>query len=221
MRKLFMVFMVFLLAATMAQAQDETETFIGPSSGDLLIEITGTPFEGSSILNFGSFRARYIIRDTFVPRVSANMSINATQSTPDKVTTLSEYTVAPGLEYHLQRSRGFRSYIAADLIFGQRFASAESTTGQAIDGSTQVPSGNNYSFSESLRGHTQYGGQLAFGADYHFSSRIYIGVEIGFQFVHSKKNEVKVDGQMYQAETVYNYGSINTNNSFRVGFKLL
>lgn len=223
MRKLFLFSIVLLLSVTTLVAQDDVggDSGGGPESGDVLIEITGTPFEGSSLLNFGSFRSRFFVSDKVVPRLGFTISASNDQSTPDIVTNLTEYTAMPGVELHFSNEGAFRSYAALDVVVGQRFASLESISGASVDGSTQVPNGNNYNFSTARRGYFQIGGNLSVGADYHFSSRFYIGTEIGFNYVRTMYSDVTVDGILYQAGTSGNAGSINTINTFRIGFKLL
>lgn len=227
MRKLFLFSIVLLLSVSTLVAQDDVGSPAGsdsgniPEQGDVLIEITGTPFEGSSLLNFGSFRARFFVSDKIVPRIGFTINASNDQSTPDIVTNLTEYTAMPGVELHLTRESKFRSYAALDVIVGQRFASLESISGASVDGSTQVPNGNNFNFSTARRGFFRIGGNLSVGADYHFSSRFYIGTEIGFSYIRTMYSDVSVDGELYQAGTSGNSGSLNTINTFRIGFKLL
>ena len=227
MRKLFLFSVVLLLSVSTLVAQDDVGTPVStdsgniPETGDVLIEITGTPFEGASLLNFGSFRARFFVSDKVVPRLGVTMNASNDQTTPDIATNLTEYTAMPGVEYHLTQEGSFRSYAALDVIVGQRFASLESISGASVDGSTQAPSGNNFNFSDARRGYFQIGGNLSVGADYHFSSRFYIGTEIGFSYVRTMYSDVTVDGELYQTGTSTNTGILNTINTFRIGFKLL
>lgn len=224
MKKLFLFSVVLLLSISPLIGQDSVEKDLSgysPAAGDVLIEITGTPFAGNSLLNFGSFRGRVFVSENLAPRLGLSMNLNNGQSTPDVVTNLSQYTVMPGLEYHLTNEGSFRSYVALDLSIGQRFASLESLSGESVDGSTQVPTVDNFSFSTSRRGYFQLGGGLSVGAEYHFGSRFYIGTEIGFNYLRTMFDDVLVDGQLFQVGTLTNTGSLNTINTFRIGFKLL
>jgi len=223
MKKLLMVLTAILISGSFLYAQDDPDESSAGGTfdpGDLLIEITGTPFSGSSLLDFGSFRARYAVTDVIVPRLGFGMTVNTTQSTPDVVTNLNEFEVRPGCEYHLRVDGSFRSYAALDVILGGRVASRESTTGSSVSGSTQIPSGTNYGFSDTYRGHFRYGVAVGAGAEYHLSSKFYIGAEIGFQFYNDKKNEVSVDGEVYQGTVINSHASVNTQNTIRIGFKL-
>ena len=215
MKKTFMVLMVVAFSTTTLYSQDEDST--GPESGNLLIEITGNPFEGSSLLNFGQFRARYFLSETLVTRLGFYMDLNNTQNTPDLVTNNSTYNFMPGVEYHLQSEGSFRSYVAFDAIVGWNTRNRESVAGPTVEGSLTVPSQANQSLT---RGYFDLGVQLSAGADYHFNSRFYIGAEIGFQLLRRTHSEVIVDGNMYQKSTVSSFGNVNVGNSFRVGFKL-
>lgn len=220
MRKLFMVLLVFLLSQATLMAQGDTgDQGSGPEAGDLLIEITGNPFEGNSLLNFGQFRARYFLNETIVPRLGFYMDLNNTQNTPDLVTNNSTYSFMPGAEYHFQTDGAFRSYAALDAIVGWNTRNRESTTGSTVEGSLTVPTQPNQSLT---RGYFEVGAQVSAGADYHFSkSRFYIGAEIGFQLTRRTHSEVLVDGNMYQQSTISSFGNVNIGNSLRVGFKLL
>lgn len=186
--------------------------------GDMTVEITGTPFDGSSLLNFGSFRARYAVTNSLVPRLGVSIDLSNNQSTPEIVVNSNSYTLRPGLEYHLTNSGGFKSYAALDLIIGQRSASYESSIGSSVEGTTYLPSSPNSSISS--KGYFAFGTGLSVGADYHFGSRFYVGTEIGFQWTKYNYVDVLVDGQLFQAGTSSNIVNINAMNSFRVGFKL-
>jgi len=218
-----MVLSVFLYAVIPLSAQDEYSSSLTGGNfdpGDLLVEVTGTPFQGSSLMDFGSLRLRYGVTQTLVPRLGISMDLNNTQTTPDVVTNLSKFELRPGLEYHLGINDAFRSYAFVDVILGSRSASRESTTGSSVDGSTQVPTSANYNFSSAYRGYFRYGAALGFGADYHFSSRFYIGAEIGFQLYQDKMSEISVDKEKFQDSVTSSYGNMSTQNSIRIGFKL-
>ena len=71
------------------------------------------------------------------------------------------------------------------------------------------------------RGYFGLGAYGAVGADYHFSSRFYIGAEIGLQFMTGTTQDVEVDGTLVQSGFKFFDAGVNTMNSFRIGFKLL
>ena len=220
MKKLFIFFLVLLLSKTsLVNAQDGSSGGL-PEAGDFFIEMTGSPYDGTSLLNFGSFRARFMVSESIVPRIGIHGSLSDYQTTPDKTYNSTEYLVTPGVEIHFMKEGSFRSYLAIDALIGQKFADASSVSGTGVVGSTQVPVGSNYSFDTSTRGFFRVGGNLSFGADYHFSSRFYAGVEIGFQYYRIMYSDVEVDGALYQSGTTVNNASVNRTNSFRVGFKL-
>jgi hypothetical protein len=215
-----MFFTAFLLASTTIFAQDEGEgSSGGAGSGDVLIEFTGTPFNtGGSILNFTEFRGRYFLSDIMVPRLGIWMSLENNTSTPDVVIHDSEYRFAPGFEYHLTADGAFRTYAAGDILLRQRILSRKSTTGPTVLGSTTVPSQTNQSIT---KGYFDIGLRLGAGAEYHFGSRFYFGVEVGFELINRTNSEVFVDGELYQDKTKGNFANVNVANSFRFGFKLL
>ncbi len=219
MKKHFLILLAALLSTTYLQAQALEDEGYGPQPEELLIEITGNPFVGSSLLNFGMVRARYMLSYALVPRVGVQMNINNYQTTPDLAYNISEFTLMPGVEFHLQNEGKFHSYVAVDALAGMKNSSLKSTTGASVSGATSRPSNNNQNLSN--RGFFRVGAQVGFGADYHFNSRFYIGTEVGIQLIRQMNSEIKVDGELYQAGTTTNTGGINTTNSFRIGFKLL
>ncbi|REE01212.1 outer membrane beta-barrel protein [Marinoscillum furvescens] len=224
MKQLTMVLVgVFLSVGTLYAQDDDLGSGGSLDGGDLLIEITASPFNGDGwgdqLLHFGAFRARYAVTDVLVPRLGVTMDLNNTQSTPDEVLTYGQYEVMPGLEYHLRIDGAFRSYAALDLIFGQRNVSLESSTGSSVDGASEVPTSANYNFSD--RGFLRYGVNLGFGAEYHLGSRFYIGTEIGFKLYQDNMVEVMVDGEKFQDSVKDSYAKLNTMNAIRIGFKLL
>lgn len=220
-----MVFVALLFSGGLLYAQDDQDDLLMSGGtldpGDVLIEITGSPFDGSTLLSFGSFRARYAVTDRIVPRLGFNMDMDSQQPSPDLVTSTFEYTVAPGCEYHLAIEGSFRTYAALDVIVGQRTSKRESTTESSVSGSTSSADNITSSSYIANRGHFKLGVGLGVGADYYFSSRFYIGTEIGFQLVRENKSEIKIDGELYQDAVTNNYGSLNTMNTFKIGFKLL
>ncbi|MEP0986942.1 hypothetical protein [Ekhidna sp.] len=238
MKKLLLVsLMIFLTSIAIAQ---EDSGGISPESGELLIEITSSPFgrdvssssSGTTLLNFGQFRARYFLTDALVPRLGVWFSIDDNKggmSTPDVTQTVSQFMVTPGIEYHFLNENGFTSYAALDVIVTSRSVKQLSETDADIAGALPNPgedvssiiTENNRSFSFDERGFFGIGAMGAVGADYHFSSRFYMGAEIGFYFVTGKSSDVEIDGTLYQSGIKYFEGGVKTSNSFRIGFKLL
>jgi hypothetical protein len=228
MKKLLWVSLMILLTCGTAFSQDdESGGGSGPSSGELFFEITASPFDrdgGGALLNFGQFRARYYLNETLVPRLGIFYSVDNNQvdfsPTPDVVLSITDYAFTPGIEYHFLNEGGFTSYAALDVIITGRIASRESNTSEEVIGSTQVPNGPNFAFSNSNRGFFGYGGYAAVGAEYHFASRFYFGAEIGFYVIAGRSTDVEVDGTLYQEGINFFDSGVRTSNSFRVGFKL-
>lgn len=237
MKKLLMVsIMVFLSSIAFAQDVDLPEEGVGLESGDLLIEITSSPFgrDGISyisesgtnltLLNFGQLRARFAVTDRIVPRLGVWFSIDDNHSrisTPDVTESVTEFMIAPGAEYHFINENGFTSYAAFDVLISGRSMQRESSTGSDVSGTLSVPSGTNQDFSLSNRGYFGIGAHGAVGADYHFSSRFYIGAEIGLYIMAGTSSDIEVDGTLYQEGIKFFDAGVKTSNSFRIGFKLL
>ncbi|MGM0581153.1 MAG: hypothetical protein ACQETL_10765 [Bacteroidota bacterium] len=222
MRKQLMLLTALLLLSCPIFAQDESaeESSSGgmAGTGDLLFEVTGTPFNGSSLLNFSEFRGRYFLAEVMAIRIGMTMDLNNNQPRPDLVYNESYYGIMPGFEYHLDNDGSFRSYAAADLMFGQRIASSKSSTGPTTIGATAYDYNNDI---VSGRGYLEFGGRLSVGAEYHFNSRFYIGGEIGFQYAYRMNDEVFVNGESVQKSTVSNVGFLTTANSIKIGFRFL
>ena len=236
MKKLLLVsLMVFLTSIVYAQDLDlPEEEGASLESGELLIEITSSPFgrdgvtafESSNtvILNFGQFRARYVLNEQLVPRLGIWFSVDDNRSglsSPDEVVTVTEMMFTPGIEYHFINQNGFTSYVALDALISHRSILLESATDSDVAGLSFIPSSNNVSASLGDRGFLGFGAYVAAGADYHFSSRFYIGAEIGFQAMTGTTQDVEVDGTVIQEGFTFFDAGVNTMNSFRIGFKLL
>ena len=224
MRKQLMLLTALLLLSWPILAQDESsgESSSGgmAGAGDLLFEVTGTPFgTGGSLLNFSEFRARYFITEDMAVRLGMAMNLNNNQQTPDVVINDSEYSLMPGFEYHFVNDGSFRSYAAADLMIGQRIASRKSSTGPTVLGASTLP--NNPNSFIGGRAYTQFGGRISIGAEYFFGERFYIGGEVGFQYVRRNNKEVFVDGESFQDATSRSFGYLNTSNAIKIGFRFL
>lgn len=238
MKKLLLVSLMVLLTSVAFSQDDSGGTT--PSSGELLIEITSSPFgrdvdnyssgNSSTLLSFGQFRARYVLNETLVPRLGISFSIDDNKSgisSPDVTNTVSQFMFAPGMEYHFVNQGGFTSYAAADIIITGRFAETINATGLDVTGAIIDPddlpiflSDPNNAIDLNDRGFFGLGLHGAVGADYHFSSRFYVGAEMGFFFITSKSSDVEVDGVVFQEGIKFFDAGIRTSNSFRIGFKL-
>ncbi|NQZ75553.1 MAG: hypothetical protein HRT61_05495 [Ekhidna sp.] len=165
-----------------------------------------------------------------VPRLGISFSIDDNKgglSSPDVTETVFQYMFTPGLEYHFLNEGGFTSYIALDIIVVSRFMERINSTGRDVTGALVDPDDSanplndpNVSIPLSDRGFFGLGGYLAFGADYHFSSRFYVGAEIGFQAMTAKTSDVEVNGNVFQEGFRFFDGSLTTTNSLRIGFRL-
>ncbi len=221
MKKPFILFLALMLSLSSGvYAQDEG----GGGSlegGNLFIEVTGDPFSGTSLMNFGNFRAKLALSESAVVRLGFMFDVNNRQPRPDYTTNFMMYEFTPGFEYHINNEGSFSTFIVADAIVGLQSASYESSDGFSVDGSTQYPSGPDYNFSEGSRGYLKLGGYIGFGANYFVGEKFYIGSEIGFEFTSTMFSDVEVDGLLFQEGTTTNTGFINGTNIFKVGFKLL
>ncbi|MCV9386055.1 hypothetical protein [Reichenbachiella ulvae] len=225
MKNRFMVLLVCFLLTYVSSAQDldlSTESTSGVSSGNLLVELSGSPFTGSSLLDFGEFRLKYVVADNIAVRLGMYMDLNNNQLRPDYVSDYTTYRVTPGVEYQISNNGGFRSYVALDAIVGQKFANVKTTTGSSVTGTTQMPNGNSLqTFSQSNRGYFEVGAALSVGADYHFGSRFYVGMEAGFMLNMTMYDEITLDGETYQDAVTYKGGDLLIRNAVRFGFLLL
>lgn len=231
-----MVLLVCLAVSYPVFAQDldlGEESSSGLESGSLLVELTGSPYSGTSygssesgsgnaLLYFGEFRLKYLVSDQLAVRLGMFMDLNNNQQRPDYVTDYSAYRLTPGVEYAITNDGGFRSYVAFDLAFGQKFAGVKTTTGSSVTGTTELPDGSStQNFSSSNRAFTEIGAALSVGADYHFGSRFYVGMEAGLMLKSTMYKDITMDGETYQDGVTYNSGALLISNSLRFGFTLL
>ena len=189
--------------------------------GNLFVEVSGDPFSGTSLLNFGNFRAKYALSENAAVRLGFAFDVNNRQPRPDYTTNFSNYEVRPGFEYYLNSEGALGTYVVLDALVGLQSASYEDSDGRTVDGSTQYPSGTNYTFSTGSRGYLLVGGYIGFGANYFVGERLYFGTEIGFEFNSFMYDDVEVDGALYQNGTTNNSAFINGTNIIKVGFRLL
>lgn len=234
MKNRFTVLLVCLLVSSPLFAQDldlGTESSSGVEAGSLLVELTGSPYNGTSsgssesgnaLLTFGEFRLKFLVSDQLGVRLGMFMDLNNNQQRPDYVTDYSAYRVTPGVELAILNEGGFRSYVALDLMFGQKFAGIKTTTGSSVTGTTELPNGNStQTFSSSSRAYMEAGAALSVGADYHFGSRFYVGMEAGFMLKTTMYDDITMDGEIYQDGVTYNNGNLLIRNALRFGFTLL
>ncbi|WKK76067.2 outer membrane beta-barrel protein [Marivirga salinae] len=230
MRKQLMLLTALLLISCpiFAQEEDSGESSSGgmAGAGDLLFEVTGTPFSGTSLLDFSEFRARYFITEDMAVRLGMEMNLNNNQQTPDVVTNDSFYGLMPGFEYHFVNDGPFRSYVAGDLMWGQRIASRKSSTGPTVLGANFDPDpafGPNPTPTSIIqnRAYNQFGFRASIGAEYYFGKRFYVGGEVGFQYLNRSNKEVFVDGESFQDATKTSFGYLDTSNILKIGFRFL
>lgn len=233
MKQIFTICLIVLSAGAFSQAIVEPTEVLTPDAGEVLIEITTSPFNrdgsGGALLNFGQLRGRYFLSDVLVPRLGFSYSVDDNNEinfnlSPVTTTTVSQFTIMPGIEYHLINeggSGGFTSYAAVDLIFESRSAQAESSIGSSVEGATFAPSSPTSGVPFDARGYSGFGFNLAVGGEYYFSSKFYAGAEIGFRWITGSTADIEVDGELVQEGTDFSEGGMNTTNVLRIGFKLL
>lgn len=203
----------------MAQSYDSG---VPIESGNVVVEVTGTPFDaGSSLLSFGQMRVKYALSEALAIRIGLGIDMANEPSTPDVVTTDFTYEVMPGVEYAFYNEGKIRTYAALEAHFGSRTAQVDDLNGTSVDGSLQIPSGNNFAFSSAYRGYMEFGAGLYAGAECFVTPRFYIGTEIGFKYIQRINSEVTVDGVFYQDQTTSTFIFVDTMNTLKIGFRLL
>jgi len=164
-----------------------------------------------------------------------------------------KFGVLPGIEYHFLKKSKISPYIGAEISFFKNivnshyrdytYGSYYNPTGNYdtryipvevdIDGATrtisqgyyQTPNGY-YSYISTEytnRAYTSYGGHLLLGCDFYFMPNLYVGLEAGLGYDHTKykKITVSVDNQA-NPEIIPSYTETNSgfyyNSALRLGF---
>jgi hypothetical protein len=219
MRKSLFILLALLLMSFSNFAQggaDEGST----GAGSVAVEFTGSPFNAGGValgqsvsngfLSPGVIRARFFLGNVAI-RLGTWVYMYSTQSSVDIVENSAFYSIRPGFEYKLGGNNKVSTYIGLEGLFENRITSMESTSLPGITGATNTNGSN--------RGFWQAGAMAFAGADYHFNSRFYFGVEVGLQYAYRKNADVILSDDITLLKSVASH-NVNAilSNTLRLGF---
>ncbi len=170
-----------------------------PTKGTVTTEVgvAGGLGETSVGLNEGIAKFRYFLKDNIALRLGLGFSSSNTESTsvaiaPATVTTttitkLSNRNFSLGAEKHFNGSDRLSTFIGADLLIGFNGASRTETDS---DGPFYNISGANGLVAGSNRAGSIFGIRLVTGADYYIAKKLYLGVEVGLEYLSGTADAV-------------------------------
>lgn len=167
-----------------------------PVAGDVTGEVqlnfqTGTEKVGivSPVL-----KGRYFLQDKMAIR--ARLGITNSKVTQDYTALIdgeadgssevknSSFTIAAGIEKHFTGTGRLSPYVGAELAFTSTSSSTDETNYDS-DIDSWV---NDYAWSVEQKG-SAFGINLVAGADYYFTDRVYLGIEVAWGFVSSNAGD--------------------------------
>lgn len=197
-------------ATTQLQAQD-----FKPAAGEKTLEVNFAPLGGSPIsineLRFRSFTSATTAlrlgisiaysRENQAPVTDSSRNFG-TPTEPDYlVEELVDYdsemgiTLMPGFEKHFAGTERLSPYIGGVATIGYyRSTSVQKAFGDADQTNTTDTKEEWDVYSRKAKdGSLDLGLNLVLGADWYFSPKIYLGMEVGFGFLYSSNSDLKVE----------------------------
>lgn len=206
MKKLILsAFAIFALTTANAQKSKKTqtnketeETFnFKPTEGTITTEvgITGESLKTNffNLVN-NTAKFRYFIKDDLAVRAGLGLGSNKEEeneipnpSNGNFSTTVSRYTnrtFTIGAEKHFAGSDRLSTYVGADIVLAFKGASTKTTNN--YNGASTTIEGKGLGINAS----SSYGLRVTTGADYYFTKKLYLGVEVGLSYTMGTTDEV-------------------------------
>ena len=172
-----------------------------PTQGTITAEvgIVGGLFNTTPTLNEGAAKFRYFFKDDIAFRLGLAFGSSSTE-TPNAglgtaasplTTTISKYnskTFNLGVEKHFSGAERLSTYVGFDLLIGFNGASYSDSTetgataGSSSNSTTGAANASGFG-AGAFRAGSSFGARLTTGADYYFSKKLYLGVEVGLSYV--------------------------------------
>ena len=181
MKKIFILFAFFISIDAFAQKQEE---------GNMTLELEFAPL-GSEPLKINSLRTRYFYQENMALRLSvyAGGKRSSTNNvTPDSSAQLVNYTgnfdftFRPGIERHFDLAKNLSTYLGGEFFYGYNM---NRTKNESLNSNNSIMTMKNITTKSSI------GLNVISGADFYFSDKIYLGIELGFGFLFDGKGKTK------------------------------
>lgn len=224
---------LLLLAGVAMLGTVSAQEIYKQEAGNKNLEVQFAPLGGTPV-SIGGLRFRSFMSETSAFRlnffVGGNTKTTILQQAEDTITkgfkknelkekesTLS-FSLRPGFEKHFSGTDRLSPYVGAELEFGMTFHKlrTESEQQQGVhikpavsnDGATPTI----YTKTEKgKKGYMTVGVNLVSGADYYFTKKAYLGVELGLGFGMKKDSKIKVTDEDAKAAREYDIAVANEN----------
>ena len=196
-------------------------------ANNLTLEMELSPL-GSEPLKITSLRARYFTSDKVAYRLGVFLGGNRNPSTSisgetelESVNSSFDLILRPGIEKHFEGTKHLSPYIGGELYLGLGMSTSKSET---LWGVNEIMTTTNKTREGS------FGLNLLSGADFYITSKVYLGIEMGFGFLREGrgKSSTSYDNPDDPAKentnekgnsSSFNWGS-NYQGSIRLGYHL-
>ena len=183
------------------------------TKGNLPIELEFSPL-GNSPLKISGLKGRYFLSDSRALRMNLFLggsrsnqkqvaeNSNGDEVLLDNITSNFDFSIKPGYEIHFAGSEKFSPYLGGEMLFA---AKSNKTVAQFLDAADDKVK------SKSTTGSVTLGMNLLTGCDYYFTSKIFLGAELGLGFAYDPPSSTR---------TVSGNNSTrirNNNSSFKWG----
>ncbi len=181
MKHTIILFAFFISLNALAQKQEE---------GNVTLELEFAPL-GSEPLKINSLRTRYFYKDNKALRLSvyAGGKRSSTSSmTPDSSAQLVnstgnfDFTLRPGVEHHFDVAKKLSPYLGGEFFYGYN---VNRTINESPNSSNSIMTMKN------MTAKSSFGLNAISGADFYFSDKVYLGIELGFGFIFEGKGKTK------------------------------
>lgn len=155
-------------------------------ANNLTLEMELTPL-GSEPLKITSLRARYFTSDKVAYRLGVFLGGNRNPSTSisgetelESVNSSFDLILRPGIEKHFEGTKHLSPYIGGELYLGLGMSTSKSET---LWGVNEIMTTTNKTREGS------FGLNLLSGADFYITSKVYLGIEMGFGFLREGRGK--------------------------------
>ncbi|MFK7001090.1 hypothetical protein [Flavobacterium oreochromis] len=197
-----------------------------PIKGTLTTEVGVTG--GILDTNFGTINGaakfRYFIKDDLAVRAGLGLGSNKreqnnitnqglpTEFTTTEVARTTNRVITLGAEKHFAGTDRLSTYVGADIVFGFTGAEYKVTRSNSNDSMTQVGAVNNLGIIGN--GSSTFGIRATVGADYYFTKKLYLGVEVGLGYNAGTQDAVETTTVIGNTTTVNKTGEGKTSNTY-------
>lgn len=185
--------------ATEVQAQDYK-----PAAGEKTVEVNFTPFGGSPI-NISGLKFRSFTSETSAFRLGVNIAYSSTSADPefqgpdnnadgindfetiDKNSSLG-IQLEPGIEKHFAGTDRLSPYFGGVLTIGYNSSTEKDQEYDLADNKVYEKTTKDGSLDLGLR--------AVLGADWYFTEKMYLGIEVGYGFLYSSLSDTKTESDV-------------------------